>query len=173
MATFLDVTGLQQFSSIFVFLFVWIFVYAALQLQRAFSVNKALAALAALVIALLTLFSPIALSTVNFVAPWFGVLALMATLLLVGFKMMGVNLEGSSMKAGATILILLIVLVALGSSIRNNSKLPGDNVTSTGEYEDVSYTGKNVIFHPKVLGMIAILLVAIFTIGLLVSKNAV
>ena len=41
MVTFLDVTGLEHFSSIFVFLFVWIVVYAILLWARILGENMA------------------------------------------------------------------------------------------------------------------------------------
>ena len=53
MATFLDITGLQQFSTIFVFIFVWLVVYAILTYSKILGENKAIHVIIGLVIALL------------------------------------------------------------------------------------------------------------------------
>ena len=51
MATFLDVTALQSFSVIFVFVFVWLIVYAILIYTKALGANQFINILIGLLIA--------------------------------------------------------------------------------------------------------------------------
>ena len=170
MATFLDVTGLQQFSSIFVFLFVWIVVYAILANVRIFAGNKAIGALIGLIIGIFVLFSPLAVGAVSYMAPWFGFLLVASIMVLVGFKMLGISstelVGGPGMKFGVIMIVLIFLTVGLASYTREAVSVPGDN--ETGE---PSYTGAAALWHPKILGIIMIFLVAIFTIVLLAGKS--
>ena len=73
MATFLDIAGLQHFSSFFVFIFVWLAVYAILTYSKVLGDNKGIHIVMGLIIGLLVLFSPIATGTIEYIAPWFAV----------------------------------------------------------------------------------------------------
>jgi len=171
MATFLDVTGLQQFSSIFVFLFVWIVVYAILSNLQIFQGNKAISAIVGLIVGLFTLFSPIAVGAIEYMAPWFGFLLVAAIMGMVGFKMLGISgteyLGGASAKFGMIMIVLIFVTIGLAGYTRDAVSIPGDN-ESTEDNPD--YTGASALWHPKVLGIVMIFLVAIFTIILLAGK---
>ena len=52
--------------------------------------------------------------------------------------------------------------------MRENTKVYGDNSTTENINKDYTKTS-TVLFHPKVMGMILIFLIAIFTIGLIAS----
>ena len=56
--------------------------------------------------------------------------------------------------------------------IRTEVKVPGDVDENGNQIMEDSYmTTSNFIFHPKVMGIIFILLVAIFTVALLAGKT--
>ena len=169
MATFLDVSGLAQFSSFFVFLFVWLTVYAILQYTKVLGNNQGISVIIGLVIGLLVLFSPIATGVISFISPWFAVIFIFAILATVGLKVMGAtdaDIAGSQLKPIVGIVVLLILIIGAVSYVRNEINLPGENETSV-DYQK----SESVIFHPTVLGAIFILVIAVFTIALLAGKQ--
>ncbi|MBW2989796.1 hypothetical protein KY358_05770 [Candidatus Woesearchaeota archaeon] len=169
MATFLDIAGLQQFSTFFVFIFVWLAVYAILSYSKVLGQNKAISIIAGLIIGLLVLFSPIATGTVEYMAPWFAVIFIFVIFASIFMKMMGASGESlGSLRIITIVVILLVLIVGALSYVRQQVTAPGENETS------VDYTKTSaVLFHPKVLGIIFILLIAVFTIVLMAGKQYV
>lgn len=165
MATFLDVTGLEHFTSIFVFLFVWIVVYAVLLWTKVLGNNKFVHALIGLLLAIFVLISPIATSIVADIAPFLAVVFLFIVLISVATKMLGSDIEAFPALRGIFIIfIILIVIIAAGVKIREKVSVPSETQT------DLSKT-VNLIFHPTFLGTVLILAIAIFTIALLASRS--
>ena len=121
-------------------------------------------------IGLFVLFSPLAVGAVSYMAPWFGFLLVAMIMASVGFKMLGISTTelagGPGMKFGLIMIVLIILTVGLASYTREAVSVPGDN--ETGE---PSYTGAAALWHPKILGIVMIFLVAIFTIALLAGKS--
>src|SRR3989339_1305105 len=91
MATFLDIAGLQQFSSFFVFIFVWLAVYAILTYSKILGDHKGIHILIGLVIALFVLFSPIATGTIEYIAPWFAVVFIFVIFVTMALKLFGAS----------------------------------------------------------------------------------
>ncbi|MBI2656229.1 hypothetical protein HYX03_00640 [Candidatus Woesearchaeota archaeon] len=166
MATFLDVTGLQYFSSIFVFLFVWIVVYAILLWTKVLGDNKFVHALIGLLLAIFVLISPIATSIVADVAPFLAVIFLFIILVSVASQMLGANIEAfPALKGIFLVFMVIIIIVAAGVKIREQVNVPSET------QKDLSKT-INLIFHPTFLGTVLILAIAVFTIALLASRSA-
>lgn len=166
MATFLDVTGLEHFSSVFVFLFVWIVVYAILLLTRVLGENKLIYALVGLLLAIFVLISKIATSIVADVAPFIAVVFLFIVLISAAAKMLGSNVEAfPALKGIFLIVIVIIIVISAGVKIRENVNVPSET------QKDFSKT-INLILHPTFLGLVLILAIAVFTIGLLTSRIA-
>lgn len=170
MATFLDITGLEQFSSFFVFIFVWLAVYALLMYSKVIQ-SHAINIVIGLIIALFVLFSPVATGAIRFIAPWFAIILIFLMLITVLINSFGAGdiASYSHLRGIFLVVILGILIIGFLSFIREQTVVPGDNETI--DKEDIDFTKTtNVIFHPKILGMIFILLVAIFTIALLAGK---
>jgi len=169
MATFLDVSGLAYFSSFFVFVFVWLAVYALLQYTKVLGANKGIDIIIGLVIGLLVLFSPIATSIVEVISPWFAVVFVFILFATLAMKFMGASSAdiagGSSFKLLVGIVVLTIIVVGAIGQVRQKISVPGENETTT------EYTKSNVIFHPKLLGAIFVLAIAVFTIALLAGRQ--
>ena len=166
MATFLDVTGLEHFSSIFVFLFVWIVVYATLLWTKVLGGNNFVNALVGLLLGIFVLISPIATSVVASVAPFLAVIFLFIVLINVASKMLGADIEAfPALKGIFLVFIVLIIIIAVGVKIRENANVPSETQT------DLSKT-VNLIFHPTFLGTILVFAIAVFTIALLASRSA-
>ena len=166
MATFLGVTGLQYFSSIFVFLFVWIVVYAVLIWTKVLGGNKFVHALVGLLLAIFVLISPIATSIVADVAPFLAVVFLFIILVSVASQMLGANIEAfPALKGIFLVFMVIIIIIAAGVKIREQVNVPSET------QKDISKT-INLIFHPIFLGTVLILAIAVFTIALLASRSA-
>jgi len=170
MASFLDIGLLAGYSKLFVFIFVWLIVYAILKITKVTGTNEGINIVLGLILALLTLFSPLATSIIETIAPWAAVLLVMIMLLSVSTKIFGVKesdvFASGGLKALSATLVIGIFLVLVVSNIRDQVLMPGENGTSTE-----LNTAKAVIFHPQVLGAIFVLLIAIFTIALMVNKS--
>ncbi len=165
MATFLDVTALANFSVIFVFLFVWLVVYAILLYTKVLGQNQFINILIGLVIAFFVIISEIATLIVKQIAPVFAIVLVFIVIVSIASGMFGnVQVESlSSMKWIVLVILIIALVVGTASVVRENIEVP-----ERGEdFGKIS----TVIFHPNFLGMILILLIAVFTIGLLASKQ--
>ena len=81
-------------------------------------------------------------------------------------KLFGVSgTQFESLKWVVVVIIIVGLIIGALSYIRDESNIPG-NETGTDYSKSTS-----VIFHPKVVGMIFVLLVAVFTIALLAGKT--
>ncbi len=126
MATFLDISGLSFFSSIFTFLLIFVAVYSLLTWGKVLGSNSGLHSLIAISIAVLFMFSKDAISLVNFMVPWFTIIFIVILLILMAYSMF--NPGGSVLKmlvdsgTHKTVvywiisLAVLIILIGLGNS---------------------------------------------------------
>ena len=166
MATFLDVSGLEHFTSIFVFLFVWIVVYAILLWVKVLGENKFVHALIGLLLAIFVLISPVATSVVAGIAPFIAVIFLCVVLISVASQMLGGGIESFPALRGVfLVFIILIIVIGAAVKIREQVDVPSET------QKDLSKT-VNLIFHPTFLGTVLIFAIAIFTIALLASKGS-
>lgn len=165
MATFLDVTGLEHFSSIFVFLFVWVGGYAVLLWAKILGDNKFIHALVSLLIAIFVLISPIATGIVASTAPFIAVTLVFIVLISVATKMLGGDIEAfPAMRGVFIIIIILILVITAGIKLRESVNVPSET------QKDLSKT-INLIFHPTFIGTVLILAIAVFTIALLAGRS--
>ncbi len=165
MATFLDVTGLEHFSSIFVFLFVWVGSYAVLLWAKILGDNKFIHALISLLIGIFVLISPIATDIVASTAPFIAVTLVFIVLISVVTKMLGGDIEAfPALKGVFIIIIILILVITAGVKLRENANVPSET------QKDLSKT-INLIFHPTFIGTVLIFAIAVFTIALLAGRN--
>lgn len=171
MATFLDVSGLEQFSNFFVFIFVWLVVWALIYYTKLFEGNRAIAIIIGFVISLFVLISPIATGAVRLVAPWIAVILVFVVFITIIMKSFGAVdvADFVPLKTIALIVIIIAILVGALSYVREQIPVPGDT-NYTGIEDDYTKTS-NVVFHPKILGMLFIFAIAIFTIALLVRSK--
>ena len=182
MATPLDIGLLQNFQIIFPFLLVLVMVYAIMSTTKIFGDSKGLYAFLAFVLAVFTLFSPVAVKTINTMAPWFVLLFIFSIFLLIAFQVFGVSQDKitsivTSKRYGSTFfywVIALVLIIAIGSltSVLSEEKAL-ETLSQTGNAtvsaDDEEFGFFQTIFHPKVLGMAVLLLIAVFTIRNLTS----
>ncbi|PIN69920.1 hypothetical protein COV93_03545 [Candidatus Woesearchaeota archaeon CG11_big_fil_rev_8_21_14_0_20_43_8] len=198
MATFLDITLLEQFSSVFAVIFVFAVVFMIFQGTKIFGTNKNLHAIVAFCIAIFVLLSATVRNMIMLMSPWFVILFLVTLFILVGVKMLGIsdNDISSAIKsdehkyviyfivAFAIIILMYALSQSFGQNVgpylggdsssgtsgsgSNTTSVSGDGTTNTGNFnQNLAAT----IFHPKVLGMIFLLLIASFTMRLLAKKD--
>lgn len=195
MATFLDIGLAQHFSVIFPVLLVFVLVFAILEKTQIFGDKKGLHSIIALCLAVMMLFIPGVVQVVSMMAPWVVVLLLFIVFLMVLFMAMGVKWDqvvkyaSGEFEVAHWFLLILMIIIFIGSigSVYGNSMLPfsGGKVAAgniTQMNEDGTYstdTGEfnqnvgSVIFHPKVLGLLFVLMVGALAIKLLSGKMKV
>lgn len=181
MATVLDLGLIDGLSPIFSFILVFAVVYGLLNYNKVFGENKLIHSTIAFVFAVMMLFAPKALDVIKIMTPWFVIMMIAGLFILMVYKLFGTPDESISwavrnyggLKYGLVAVSIIIIVASFGqvyfsSDGNNNSSL-------VDSYEgDVGGVGEEALmatlFHPKVLGMLVIMLIAVFTISLLSSQ---
>jgi hypothetical protein len=174
MVTILDIGLLQTFEPIFAVLFVFTIMLAILQktkaLSEAFGINGIISA----VIGIMVLMSSTLVSIITFMIPWFTVVIIFFVLLLLVFQVFGAKDAdfASAVKDKGLMWTIIgvgvvILLAAVGSVIPEDigPNLAGGDVTS-GSTSSSGFSSNltDILFNPKIIGIIVIFLVAIFAI---------
>ncbi|MEK6943791.1 MAG: hypothetical protein AABX00_07045 [Nanoarchaeota archaeon] len=166
MATFLDVTSLRHFNSLFVFLFAWIFVYAMLMYFKVLGGNNFVAATLGLLLAIFVVTNEFAAQLIGGVAPIIVAILVLIVFFSITGRMLGADVEHyGPIKAVMLVIIVMIIMVSIGFKVKDSIGV--DNVDRTDLSKSV-----NLLFHPSFLGSMLILLVSIFTVALLATKSA-
>lgn len=179
MATVLDLGLLEGFSVLFSFLLVFVIIYGLLSYTKLFGDNQAIHAIIGISFAVLTLFAPKALEAIKVMVPWFILFILAGVMVLLVYKLFGAPDESISWTVrnfgGLKWGIFIISIIIIGASVSSVYFVGdgSDNSTSliTASEGDVGGVGEGAllatIFHPKMLGLVVVLLIAVFTISLL------
>ncbi len=169
MATFLDIAGQEYISTIMVFILVIVGVYAMLASSKWFSAPPWMYALIAVVIAFFVIISPTATNIARNVGPWFAVLFVLMLFIMMGGKMVGGDGGEMVSKSIFFVFIFLVIVFSVAPTAREGANIYGDN--STGEVDYDYSQNTQVLFHPKMLGLVLIFGVAIAAAALLVSTK--
>ena len=201
MATFLEGVGfLSEFSIIFPFILILVVVYALAQYTKMLGDNKGVHAIVALAVAALFLFSGAANEIVKVITPWFVVLFIFILFLMTGMKMVGgPDIDFKSVMGTHQSIVYWIIALALvitlgaianvfsnpgepfgdgevtaaggvgGSTISSGSGEPPGGFSSKYAAEKGEFWG--TIVHPKVLGMVVLLMIGSFTIRYMASSS--
>lgn len=197
MATFLDIGLTSYFGSIFVMLFVFVLLFAILQKSSILGKNKGLHGIMAFCISVMTLFVPGVVTIIGVMTPWFVLLFILFAIFMVILNFMGVSESKitSYMSHDWQVVhwflfvIALIVFIGAIGTVYGGSLLPysGANAENaslqlsdgsmknadgglTGQTTNTGDFNQNVgrvIFHPKTIGLVFVLIVASLTIRLL------
>jgi hypothetical protein len=189
MVTILDVGLLQNFTIIFSLVFVIAIVYGIFQMGNIFGDNKGLHALIALLVGLMVVMVPNITKIIGVMIPWFVLLFVFILFLIIAYKIFGASdadvlsvLKVDNVVIWVIIIIAIVIVIGSFSSVYGQNMLSkttsnttsGSTLTGTGQASDTGSYSQNVsatFFHPQVLGMIFIMLVAVFTISLLAMKT--
>ncbi len=183
----LDLGILNYFSVIFPALLVFVLVYAVLEKTKLLGESKSVHALTAIVVAFIVMLSRDILEIINFGAPWFIMVFVFGVLLVLLYKFMGASdadlsslirtdrpLQWFIFAIGIVIVITSISHV-FGQRLLED-EADGENITISEARErakesadgtDYGSELHNTFFNSKVLGLIFIFLVAVFTIALI------
>lgn len=185
MATPLDVSLLQPFKILFPFLLILVFLYAIFIKFNWFKDKQSFAFIAAFLFAIMTLFSSVATEAVNKMAPWFVIVFVVTIFTMIAFQVFGITettiVDTLTSKEYGTVFantfIIIILIIAIGSLASSYSEhqgflsLRGVNTTAIAQAEGEETAGfVNVLVHPKVLGILLLLVIASFTVRLLSEK---
>lgn len=186
MATLLD-TGLLSFlTPIFIFLFIFVVIYALLAKTKLLGDKdvSALNFLAAVCVAAIAVFAGTITNVVAVVTPWIVFIIIILTLLFGMFIFFGVKNEDIWETIGGKtvvyVLILLIIVIGL-SQVFESQISPYDSASSdqvspttsgTGAVQSSTVKGEIIktLIHPRLLAAIFMLVVAAFTIKLIADK---
>lgn len=187
MVTFLDIGLLNYFSIIFPALLVFSIVFAILKTTKILGDNDVINALVAVALGFMVLLSEDIVSIINYMAPWFVLVFIFVILLVLVYRTLGATEQdiGDFIRTDRPIkwaifsVGIIIFLAALGNVVgeKIGPYLGEQSNVTTEEIQAGVATGswsQNVgatIFHPKILGMALIMLIAVFTIALLGMKQ--
>lgn len=193
MATFIDVGFFGNFSIVFTFLFIWVLSFGLMEWRQPFGKDKKnLSALIAVSIAVIVVVSKAAVTFINYLIPWFLVLAIVVFFILftvgmfIGSKDVShVILQDRKITTWLIVITVVIVIFGLGKAFGsqtleqggwggNSPTTPTDEFVNETGVGNPGVTGSQVatndfstnlthtLFNPKVLGLILIMLVAVF-----------
>ncbi|MFQ5620817.1 MAG: hypothetical protein ACE5FT_03165 [Candidatus Nanoarchaeia archaeon] len=178
MATLLDMGLLEQFGGIFPFLLVLVLAYA-LFLRIKWFENKALAATVAFVLALMATLSPVASTAIRLMAPYYVLLLLMLFFIMLIMMTLGATSEnitdyifkpdsvGGWVGWAAGALAVIIGVWGFGKTLAMEGLWPTFAGEAAGTAQEQLFWG--IIFHPKMLGLIFVMLVGLFAVNRLAS----
>ncbi|MBW2999349.1 hypothetical protein KY339_01645 [Candidatus Woesearchaeota archaeon] len=185
MVTILEAGIFESFSRIFAMVLIIAIVYAILQFTNFLKAGKGVHGLIAIIIGLLMLISPDIMKVVMLMIPWFVLMFIFIILLLLGYMLFGAKeadflhvLKTDRTVVWVILIICIVIIISVLSQVYSQRFLTAEEGEDVGEgaaaegVATASYS-KNVaatIFHPKILGMIFIALVAVFTIGILTAE---
>ena len=188
MATPFDVGLLGNFKIIFPFLFIFCIVFGVLAYTKLLGENKILHAMIAIVLAFMSLFSDIVIETINTAAPWFVIMIIFTVFVLLGFMIIGIKegdivslIKNPEYTFISWWIVALVAIIVIGSFSHVIAEKKGgyppfgeSNITAddgTGEVSAQESDFWNTLFHPKVLGMLALLLIGFFPVSRLTSST--
>ena len=155
MVTFLGFTVLEKFSSIFVFLFIFVIVYGILTKTKVFGNNNGLSALIAVFAAIITMFFKKLVVALSIMAPWFVVLFIFVLLVIILIGTIGgKDIENTktltSMLLNITFgLGIAIFFFSIGFAFFLTPTTTAVNATSTN-----TTSIWNIGINPKILGVL-------------------
>ncbi len=180
MATLLDAGLLSYFMPLFVFLVIFILIYALLAKTKLFGDMPALNLLAAICIAAVAVFAGTITGVVITLTPWIVFMVFVLALLFGMFAFFGVeNKEIWDTIGGKTpyfVIVLIIVLIAITQTFEKQvSPFEDSNQTvvtagTTAQPQNVRGEVIRTLTHPRLLAALFMLIVSAFAIRLITDK---
>lgn len=187
MASVLDLGLLDQFSTVFAIIFIFLIVYAVLEVTKVLGMNPGVHGLIALLIALMSATQPQALKVIANFSPYYMIFLVFLVFLFLAAKFAGFNVEevltvfGGKQGGAVFFLVITVIILAFALSgvygqqllsFTSGSTPAGDNINGSNPPTGTNSFAQNfgaTIFHPKILGMILIMLIGAFAVALLTS----
>lgn len=178
MATIFDISLLNQFSAVFVWLFIWVLFYAVLQTTKILGANKNLDALIAVCAAFFFALSPALVDVVRLMTPWFIIFILL--LFFVWLLGMFIGMEQSELRtafgkeSGAFWWIFslgIIIVVYATSKVFGQSLLEEGGGNATAAASGFGANVMQTLFDPKILGLALLLIIASFVVRFMATND--
>jgi len=164
MASVLDVGILQYFAPIFVFALVWVVTWAILEKTQLFGKNSAIHWVISFCMGIMVMIVPGLTDIIQIITPWFIVLFIFITLLVLIFLFMGVKGDTIAGVFGKNTFVIWVVIgVSLAIFGYAMMQVYGDavqDITNPEDSNDLNAQVGQILFHPKVMGMVLILIIA-------------
>lgn len=179
MATVLDTTLISFLMPFFIFLFIFILIYGLLLKTKFLADNTALNLTAALCVAAVATFAGTILNPLKILIPWIVFIIVILVMLFGMFGFFGVDNEdiwdtigGKTPYFVIIVLIVFISLVALYEPEVSPFSQPSGGIIEnhTPQGQNVQSEVVRTLTHPRLLGALFILIVASFSIRLIVDK---
>ncbi len=169
MATLLDTGLLYHFLPLVTFLLIFSVVYIILENTDWLGKNKSLKFIAALSIALVSLFAGGVVDLINYIVPWFVFIFIFLMMLFLGLTFLGIKKEVIWDNLSIwTVMVIAFLLLLIGiTQVYGNLFTP---YAATNATQTIGSETLKTIFHPRVLGAIFILIVASLSIRFIAPR---
>ena len=195
MATFLDISLLSGAKAIFSFLLIFCLVYGIFKFTNFLKLSDGMISVISMSLAFLAILSPEFVRVIEIVTPWYMILFFSIVVILVIvmiFGSLGNDVGDIKKNMGASyktviiwILVLsLIIMVAGISQVFLSGSESEFAINADGELVEISSGGNtsgiggkgsaafiDSLFHPRMLGLMAVLLIGAFAVLLLGSTS--
>jgi len=177
MASMLDIGLLDYFVPVFVFILIFVALYALLEKTGFFGKTKGLNAMIAFAIASLFIITPDLMGVIKIMTPWFTILFVFIFMIILMFMFVGIKEESIMSAFSERGTVWIVILISLVVFIYALTQVYGTQVQTiyAGEevVEDSSITGQvgKIIFHPRVLGVLLLLMIAAQAIRMIVGRE--
>ncbi len=176
MASILDLGLLEYFLPWFIFIFVLIIVWALLEKINFFGKNKLVHWVIAFCAAIMFIIIPEMQTIIATITPFFLILIIFIILVFIVFMFMGYEstkiLEVISQNEIITWVVIIVALGIMGFAL---TQVYGDaihEITSPDQDSDnLEQSIGEIIFHPKVLGVSFILILAALVVKFVTTKT--
>lgn len=185
MATFLDVGLLEYFNIIFYLIFIFVLLYAILTLTKILGENKNLNAMLALALAFILALSGPTRDLISFITPTIFVFIFFIFFAVLIYRFMGasdkdvLSFMGADKNATRWFIIIIFIIIILSSfgKIFFTEPVTSDVNETAVNKSAVGTTGESALAatltHPKVLGLVLILLIGGFAMSFLSKQSSI
>ncbi|MEK6826415.1 MAG: hypothetical protein AABX90_02190 [Nanoarchaeota archaeon] len=173
MATFLDFNLLGFLFPLFVFFFVYLVLYGLFNKFNILGEDKNIHTLVALILALLFVLIADLRNLLTLIIPFFVLFFIVLTIIFIGVMLLGFKQEDitkyirETPSIVATVVVIVIVIFLIGAGTLFPEAIGFPSSTQTGVVSEA----RRIIFNPKVLGVIFILVVTSFLIRAVGSRK--
>ena len=191
MVVFLDVSIIKNFSAVFTFILVFVIIYGLMQSLKILGEERnGSHALIAVVVAFMVSMSSGVTTVLQTFTPWFTILIIVIFFILFAVRIFGVDtatitktfMNKTSIMTWVLVITAVILLFSLGAGFGQTSLEEGQkngtttsvvtgNVTSTTNTGSFSQNLYNTLYHPKVLGLILIMLIVVVAMMFLTDAD--
>jgi len=184
MATVLDIGLLQNFSIVFTFLFVFVVIYGILSYSKFLGDNKGIHAMIGVVLAFIAILSDLVVEFLSRATPWFILFMFLIVFVLMIVKTFGTTNEQISATFKRfewimywTVGVAIFIGIFFAIDVARFDGVDGEGDGSSREEGDVGAGGREgffaVIQHPKVVGLLIILMIASFAVKRLTETSLI